>query len=239
MILQGVLNVDKPPGRSSAYVVNGVKRLLPRGTKIGHAGTLDPFATGVLLLLVGRATKLCERLMDEPKQYEATVKLGATTATLDPESPESPVPAAAAVPVEAVRAALVPIIGEVLQRPPAFSALKVDGRRAYDVARAGGTVELQSRRVRVYAIELLAYEWPLVRLRVDCGRGTYVRSIARDLGDTLGVGGYLTVLRRTRVGPFGVDEAVTPERLTAEGVGAHLRPYSGGAMSAGGAVVSP
>src|SRR5918999_945354 len=100
MMLEGVLNVDKPPGVSSARVVNVVKRLLPRGTKIGHAGTLDPFATGVLLLLVGRATKLCERLMDEPKQYEATVKLGGTTETDDPESPETPTPGAAAVPLE-------------------------------------------------------------------------------------------------------------------------------------------
>src|SRR5918999_6334641 len=100
MILEGVLTVDRAAGRSSAYVVNGVKRLLPRGTRIGHAGTLDPFATGVLLLLVGRATKLCERLMDEPKRYEATVKLGGTTPTDDPESPETPTPGAAAVPLE-------------------------------------------------------------------------------------------------------------------------------------------
>src|SRR5688500_4846682 len=134
MTLEGVLNVDKPAGRSSAYVVNGVKRLLPRGTKIGHAGTLDPFATGVLLLLVGRATKLCERLMDEPKEYDANVKLGGTTSTDDPESPETPTPGATPVSADAVRAALPALVGEVLQRPPAFSALKVAGRRAYDLA---------------------------------------------------------------------------------------------------------
>src|SRR5687768_10395328 len=127
VIMQGVLNVDKPAGVSSARVVNTVKRLLPRGTKIGHAGTLDPFATGVLLLLVGKATKLCERLMDEPKQYEATVKLGGTTETDDLDSPETPTPDAAPVPEAAVRAALAPLVGEVLQRPPAFSALKVGG----------------------------------------------------------------------------------------------------------------
>jgi tRNA pseudouridine55 synthase len=222
---EGVLNLDKPAGRSSAYAVNGVKRHLPRGTKVGHAGTLDPFATGVLLVLVGRATKLCERLMDEPKQYEATVKLGATTPTDDPESPETPTPGAGPVGADVVRAALAPLVGDVLQRPPPFSALKVGGRRAYDVARGGGTVELEPRRVRVYAIELLEYQWPLARLRVDCGRGTYVRAIARDLGEALGVGGHLTALRRTAVGPFRAEEAVTVERLAVEGVATHLRPY--------------
>lgn len=225
MIVQGVLNIDKSAGRSSAYVVNGVKRLLPRGTKIGHAGTLDPFATGVLLLLVGRATKLCERLMDEPKQYEATVKLGATTTTDDPESPETPTIDVMPVGVDAVRAAIAPLVGDVLQRPPPFSALKVAGRRAYDLARRGGTVELEPRRVRIDSIALLEYEWPLARLRIDCGRGTYVRAIARDLGAALGVGGYLTALRRTAVGPFIAGEAVTPERLAAEGIASHLRPF--------------
>src|SRR5688572_1179893 len=139
--MQGVLNVDKPAGASSARLVNVVKRLLPRGTKIGHAGTLDPFATGVLLLLVGKATKLCERLMDEPKQYEATVRLGGTTETDDPESPETPTPGVSPVSRESVRAAIEPLVGEVLQRPPAFSALKVAGRRSYDLARGGQILE--------------------------------------------------------------------------------------------------
>jgi tRNA pseudouridine55 synthase len=225
MILHGVLNVDKPAGISSARVVGRVKRLLPRGTKIGHAGTLDPFATGVLLLLVGKATKLCERLMDEPKQYETTVKLGATTPTDDLESEETPTPGAAALAEPLLRAALGPLVGEILQRPPAFSALKVAGRRAYDLARDGKAVELQPRRVRVYGIELLDYPWPLVRLRIDCGRGTYIRAIARDLGEALGVGGYLTQLRRTRVGPFMASDAILPENLQPETVGSLLRPY--------------
>src|ERR671916_182430 len=121
MTPSGILNLDKPAGGSSARVVAQVKRLLPKGTKIGHAGTLDPFATGVLLLLVGRATKACERLMDAPKQYEATVKLGATTATDDPESDETPTPGAAPVSQELLRAAIAPLVGEIVQRPPAFS----------------------------------------------------------------------------------------------------------------------
>ena len=224
----GVINLDKPAGASSARLVSQVKRLLPRGTKIGHAGTLDPFATGVLLLLVGRATKACESLMDAPKQYEATVKLGATTETDDPESPEQPTPGAAPVPRERVEAALPAFVGEILQRPPAFSALKVEGRRAYDLARKGQAVELQTRPVRVYGIEFLDYQWPHLRLRIDCGRGTYIRAIARDVGSALGVGGHLTELRRTRVGRFAVDQAVTVERLTADGVGPHLQPVVAG-----------
>jgi tRNA pseudouridine55 synthase len=221
--VEGVINLDKPAGITSARAVDAAKRLLPRGTKIGHAGTLDPFATGVLLLLVGRATKGCERLMDAPKQYEATVKLGATTATDDPESPEVPVAPAAPPTPGAVAAALARFVGTILQRPPAFSAMKVDGRRAYDLARRGATVELEPRPVRVYGIELLDYAYPLLRLRIDCGRGTYVRSIARDLGEALGTGGYLTQLRRTRVGAFAVESAVTLERLKADGVAPHLQ----------------
>ena len=222
--MDGIVNLDKPAGVSSARAVDGVKRLLPRGTKIGHGGTLDPFATGVLLLLVGKATKACERLMDAPKQYEATVKLGATTPTDDPESPETATPGAAPVTRAAVEAALKPLVGEILQRPPVYSALKVGGRRACDLARAGAPVEKAARPVRVYGIELLAYDWPLARLRVDCGRGTYVRSIARDLGESLGVGGHLTRLRRTRVGPFTADQAVTRDVLAADGVAKHLTP---------------
>ena len=196
--LQGIINLDKPAGLSSARVVSRVKRLLPRGTKIGHAGTLDPFATGVLLLLVGKATKLCERLMDSPKQYEAVIKFGATTATDDPESPEQPAANVVPVGAETIAAALTNFIGLITQRPPVFSAMKIGGRRAYDLARKGQAVELAERTVRVDAVEMLDYAWPLLRVRIDCGRGTYIRAIARDLGTALGVGGYLTELRRTR-----------------------------------------
>jgi tRNA pseudouridine55 synthase len=222
--MEGVINLDKPAGVSSARAVDAVKRLLPRGTKIGHAGTLDPFATGMLLLLVGRATKACERLMDAPKQYEATARLGATTATDDPESPEVPAPITAPPSAAAVRSALLGFVGDILQRPPAYSAMKVDGRRAYDLARKGTLVELEPRPVRVYGIELVEYAWPLLRLRIDCGRGTYVRAIARDLGAALGTGAYLTQLRRTRIGAFSAADAVTVERLKADGPAPHLRP---------------
>jgi len=226
--ISGVINLDKPAGISSARAVDQVKRLLPRGTKIGHAGTLDPFATGVLLLLIGKATKHCERLMDQPKQYQTTIKFGATTATDDPESPEQPWPQAIVTPVsvEQIQGRLPMFTGAIQQRPPAYSAMKIDGRRAYDVARRGGEVKLEPRTVHVYGIELLDFCWPLLRLRIDSGRGTYIRSIARDLGEALNVGGYLTQLRRTRVGEFSIDSAVMIERLQADGVDAHLHPIA-------------
>jgi tRNA pseudouridine55 synthase len=220
--MHGILNFDKPVGISSARAVAMVKRLLERGTKIGHAGTLDPFASGLLLLLVGKATKRCEELMDAPKQYEATVKLGAVTATDDPESPETPWPAVTTVSRDRVAEALRNFIGTILQRPPAYSAMKIGGRRAYKLARSGQSVELKPRPVQVYGIELLAFEWPEIRLRIDCGRGTYIRSLARDLGAALEVGGYLTALRRTRIGEFRVENAATLERLATDGPAAHL-----------------
>jgi tRNA pseudouridine55 synthase len=223
-MLCGILNVDKPPGVSSAYVVSGVKRLLPRGIKIGHAGTLDPFATGVLLLLVGKATKACEQLMGTRKGYDATVKFGARTPTDDPESTEEPV-AVSRIPDEAeVRAAAAQFVGAIEQRPPAFSALKVDGQRAYKLARRGDVVELKPRTVRVYSLDLIDYAWPLARLRIECGRGTYIRAIARDLGDALNVGGHLTQLRRTFVGDYHAKTAVTPEQLKVGGIEPHLLP---------------
>lgn len=221
--MNGVLCLDKPPGISSARASNIVKRLLPRGTKIGHAGTLDPFATGVLLLLIGKSTKLCESLMDSPKRYETTVKFGATTPTDDLESPETLVADATPPSPDAIDAALRPFVGEILQRPPIYSAMKIAGRRAYDLARRGQEVLLQPRPVRVYGIENLGYDWPLLMLRIDCGRGVYIRSIARDLGESLRCGGHLVALRRTRVGSFDVDRAVTLERVLADGVAPHLQ----------------
>jgi tRNA pseudouridine55 synthase len=216
VLIEGVINLDKPAGISSARAVARVKRMLPRGTKIGHAGTLDPFATGVLLLLVGRATRQCENLMDAPKQYEATVKFGATTATDDPESPEEPFAKGEISPAlrEQIDAILPRFTGAIEQRPPVFSAVKVGGRRAYDLARKGHDVELAPRTVHVYGVELLSYDWPLATLRIDCGRGTYVRALARDLGAALGVGGYLTALRRTAIGPFSAADAVSLDELT-------------------------
>lgn len=220
--MNGVIVLDKPAGISSARAVDQVKRLLPRGTKIGHAGTLDPFATGVLLLLIGKATKLCERLMDSPKQYDATMKLGATTETDDPESPELPTAGAQVVARETIEREVRCFIGAIQQTPPQYSAIKLGGRRACDRIREGEQVKIEPRTVQVYGIELLKYEWPHLQLMVDCGRGTYVRSISRDLGQKLGVGAYLTALRRTRIGDFTIETSVTLDELRNSGVDSHV-----------------
>jgi tRNA pseudouridine55 synthase len=229
MQLEGILNLDKPAGLTSARAVDVVKRLLPRGTKIGHAGTLDPFATGILLLLIGKATKACERMMDAPKQYDATVRFGATTETDDLESPAqpwTPRSGGAITPpsAETIATAVAGFVGTIQQRPPAYSAMKIAGRRAYDLARRGAEVKLEPRPVRVYGIEVMRYDWPDLNLRIDCGRGTYIRSIARDLGEQLDAGGHLVQLRRTAIGRFRVEDAFTLEKLRAMEIGAALRP---------------
>lgn len=208
----GFFVLDKPEGLSSARALNAVKRRVPRGTKVGHAGTLDPFATGVLVVLVGRATKQCESVMGLAKGYETTLCLGATTPSLDPETPTIPSSAARPPSREAVERVLGQFEGEIDQLPPSLSAVKVGGKRAYDLARRGQAVELQPRRVRLHELRLIAYEWPDVRLALTCGRGFYVRSLARDIGQALGIGGYLTRLRRTFVGPFTLERAATPEQ---------------------------
>ena len=224
--MNGVIVLDKPAGISSAAAVNRVKRLLVRGTKIGHAGTLDPFATGILLLLIGKATKASSMFMDRPKSYEASVKLGATTPTDDPESPEIPTPGAREPTRAEIEAAIAAMIGQVSQRPPTFSALKLSGQPAYKLPRRGEPVELKPRIVRIDSIQILAWQWPMLRIRVECGRGTYIRSISRDLGETLKTGGYLTELRRTRIGEFDLSNAVTLERLIQDGISPHLRLFT-------------
>lgn len=223
----GILVLDKPAGVSSTGVLNRLKRVFPRGTKLGHAGTLDPFATGVLLALVGKATKRCESLMGSPKTYLARVRIDATTDTLDPESEERPVtpPPGRVLTRETVEAVLAAMSagGEVLQRPPAYSALKVGGRRAYDLARAGKPVEPEPRMVKVYRLALGTFDPPEFEIEAEVGRGFYVRSLARDLGEALGSSGYLRALRRTRVGPYAAADAIDPGTITAENVGTLLR----------------
>jgi len=222
--MNGVINLDKPAGMTSAAAVGRVKYVLPRGTRIGHAGTLDPFATGVLLLLIGKATKASQSLMDQPKTYEATIRLGATTASDDPESEEIITPDAPEPTLEQIRAAANSFVGIISQVPPRFSAMKIGGRRAYDLARRNQPVELRPRNVRIDAIEVVAWQAPHLELRVDCGRGTYIRALARDLGEELGTGGYLTQLRRTRLGRFTADHSIPLERIRLEGPTLFLEP---------------
>ena len=215
----GLVVVDKPAGVTSHDVVARVRRLA--GTrKVGHAGTLDPMATGVLVLGVNRATRLLGHLLLTDKGYDATIRLGVATTTDDAEGEELSRAGVEGVTDDAVRAALAGQVGEIEQVPSAVSAIKVDGRRAYDRVRAGEQVELAARRVRIDTIEVRSVTPGADVLDVDvsvrCSSGTYVRAIARDLGTALGTGGHLTALRRTSVGAFGLDSARTLEELAEE-----------------------
>lgn len=206
--MNGLLVIDKPAGMTSRDVVNRVQQWFPRGTKVGHTGTLDPLATGVLVICVGAATKLADVVQAMGKTYRSQFRLGATSDTDDADGTVTLVRDAVPPTEEAVRAALARFVGVVEQLPPAYSALKVAGRRAHDLARRGEAVELKPRPVRIDAVRLLDYEWPFVEVEVDCGKGTYIRSIARDLGAKLGCGGLVATLRRTRVGPFTAEQAI-------------------------------
>jgi tRNA pseudouridine55 synthase len=207
----GIAVVDKPSGLTSHDVVARMRRLA-RTRKVGHAGTLDPMATGVLVLGVGAATRLLHHLVLADKGYAATIRLGRATVTDDAEGEVTGGASAAGVVEPDVRAAIGRLTGEIMQVPSAVSAIKVDGQRAYKRVRAGDPVELAARPVTVARFDLLAFTRPepaLVDLDVvvECSSGTYVRALARDLGADLGVGGHLTALRRTRVGPFTLERA--------------------------------
>lgn len=221
--MRGIVNLNKPRGVTSRALVDRVVRFCPR-TKVGHAGTLDPLATGVLLVCIGSATRLIESLQRMTKFYRTVVRLGARSDTLDAdgqvvEVKDPPIPTEARL-----RQSLAAQVGEIPQRPPRYSALKVRGQRAYDLARAGQAVDLEPRIVRIDRVDLVCYCWPHVELEVQCGSGTYIRSIARDVGEELGCGGLIATLVRTRIGPFTLEESLDGENLSHESLSRHLRP---------------
>lgn len=221
--LCGLLVVDKPLGWSSMDVVRRVRRAAG-GVRTGHCGTLDPLATGVVICCLGPATRCVDRLMGMPKRYDAGVDFSAFTTTDDREGERTEMPVAAPPDEIVLRDALAKFIGQIEQVPPAFSAVHVGGKRAYKLARQGKEVSLTARTVRIDAIELLSYQWPIARLRIDCGKGTYIRSLARDLGKVLGVGGHLESLRRTAVGKYDLSLAVSGDRLNTPITGSDLLP---------------
>jgi tRNA pseudouridine55 synthase len=208
-LAEGLLLVDKPRGVTSHDVVDVVRRGL--GTrKVGHAGTLDPMATGLLLIGVGRATRLLRFLGGLPKTYEGTLRLGVETTTLDADGDvvrEVEVHVSEADVAAAMRA----LVGESLQRPPAYSAVKVGGRKLYEAAREGEHLEAEPRSIRVDAFDLVSFDVPDVAFRVTCSGGTYVRVLAADVGAALSCVAHLTALRRTAIGPYEVDDAVAPD----------------------------
>ncbi len=214
-----VIPVDKPHGWTSADVVRKVKfmlhRLGHRKIKIGHAGTLDPLATGVLLLCIGRATKRVEELQGQPKEYVAEITLGATTPSFDMEHPVDAHYPWEHITREMVGKALAGLCGERLQTPPVYSAKMIEGRRAYDYAREGEEVRMRQALITVYEMELQECDLPRVRVRIACSKGTYIRSIAKELGEALGSGGYLSSLCRTGNGSYGLPDCLSMEQITA------------------------
>ncbi|MDT4973912.1 MAG: tRNA pseudouridine55 synthase [Pseudonocardiales bacterium] len=213
----GLVIVDKPAGLTSHDVVARLRRLA-HTRRVGHAGTLDPMATGVLVLGVDKATRLLHHHVLTDKAYTATIRLGQATVTDDADGAVQSSASAAGVDEAAVRAALLPLTGEILQAPSSVSAIKVDGQRAYKRVRDGEAVELPARPVTVTRFEGVDFSRPGadlldVDVEVECSSGTYVRALARDLGRALGTGGHLTALRRTRVGPFTIDQAQTLDAL--------------------------
>lgn len=214
----GLLLVDKPEGPTSMDVCRAVRRRLvaggaPRRVKVGHAGTLDPLATGLLVVLVGSATRLCEALMAGEKRYLADIDLSRSSATDDREGPVRDLAVTEPPTPEQVRAALARFVGRIAQSPPAYSAVKIEGQRAYRLARQDRAVTPPPRPVEIHAIDVIEYAWPVLRLDVRCGKGVYIRSLARDLGAALATGGMLQTLRRTRVGRFSIENATPLDAL--------------------------
>lgn len=211
--MKGLLLVDKPAGWTSFDAVNCVRKIVaqaedkkPKSIKVGHTGTLDPFATGLLVLLVGKEyTKKAGELSKLDKTYEVTMRLGATSTTGDPEGEITPV--SNKEPAEkALKDALKKFTGTITQTPPAFSAIKVDGQRAYRLAREGKEVRIEPRQVRVNGLELIDYSYPDAKLVADVSSGTYIRSLVEDIGQALGTGAYTTALRRTKIGAFSITD---------------------------------
>ncbi|MEQ9617030.1 MAG: tRNA pseudouridine(55) synthase TruB [Phycisphaerales bacterium] len=210
--LNGVIVVDKPLGWTSADVCRRL-RSRTNGAKVGHAGTLDPLATGVLVVCLGKATKLIESIQASEKLYVTTIDLSAFTTTDDAEGEREEITVDRPPTLEAVRAACDALTGETMQTPPAFSAVKVGGKRAYALARKGEDVRINAKVVVIHEIAIDRYDWPTLELSIRCGKGTYIRAIARDLGAALGTGGTLLALRRTRIGEYTLDLAINPEEL--------------------------
>ncbi len=211
----GLLVIDKLGGISSRAAVDRAQSWFPRGIKIGHTGTLDPLATGVLVLCVGLATRLTEYVQRMPKIYRAGIVLGAGSDTDDADGTITPTPDAVAPARETVERELASFVGTIEQVPPVFSAAKVTGRRAYQLARQGKAFSLTPRTVTIHRIDIVSYTYPRLEILVRCGKGTYIRSLARDLGKQLGCGGYIESLRRLAIGAFTEADALSLQATAA------------------------
>ncbi|HEU4965098.1 MAG TPA: tRNA pseudouridine(55) synthase TruB [Bacilli bacterium] len=229
--MNGILVINKAPGMTSNQVVGRARRLLGI-KKIGHTGTLDPDVTGVLPLCIGSATRVAEYMLDQSKAYRGEVTFGFSTTTQDASGEPIDTVEQVELTEEQVRVAFARFVGDILQQPPAFSAIKIDGKRAYDLARQGEAVEIPARPVTIYKLEIeemhLDQAHPTVRFTVECSKGTYVRTLCHDIGVAVGVPAHMSHLVRTRSGPFALEQAVTLEQveeaMAAGTIGEHLLP---------------
>lgn len=219
----GVLNLNKPPGMTSRDVVNRVQRIV-RPAKAGHAGTLDPLADGVLVVCIGAATRLIEYVQRMPKAYRATFLLGRESPTDDIEGEVRELESTPIPMLDEIITGSCRLVGRIEQRPPAYSALKVQGQRAYALARSGQSVELAPRPVDVYRLEVVRYDYPELELEIECSSGTYVRALGRDLAQLLGTAAVMSALVRTAVGGFRLKDACPLDELTSETLWSHLLP---------------
>ena len=215
--------IDKPLGWTSFQVVNKVRWLIKqqfklKKIKVGHAGTLDPLATGLLILCVGKFTKKIDTYQAQEKEYTGTITLGATTPSYDLETEIDAKFDYSSITSEEINEATLQFIGDIQQQPPIFSALKKDGKRLYEFARAGETVDIPKRTINISAFEITKIELPIIEFRIACSKGTYIRSMAHDFGKALNNGGHLSALRRTKIGNYSVENAISieafEERLT-------------------------
>jgi tRNA pseudouridine55 synthase len=219
----GVLNVNKPAGVTSREAVNRVERLV-RPAKAGHAGTLDPLATGVLVICVGQATRLIRFVQRMPKRYRATFLLGHSSETDDVEREVVAIPNAVVPTLAMIDSVLPQFVGDIQQRPPAHSAIKISGRRAYKLARRGEAFELAARKVTVHRLVVRRYEYPELDLDIECGSGTYVRALGRDIAAALGTAAVMSALERTAVGAFRVEDALDPDKCSTDNLAEHFQP---------------
>lgn len=206
----GIILIDKPAGMTSFGVVARIRRVLSKQqgkkVKVGHTGTLDPFATGLMILVIGKECKNAGSYSKLDKTYEATVRLGKTSTTGDPEGEITEV--SNVIPTrEQIESVLKKFLGEIVQRPPIYSAIKVNGKRAYDLARAGKAVDIPERKVTIYSLELIDYVYPDLKIRTHVSSGTYIRSLAQDIGNKLAIGAYCLELRRTSIADWDINQA--------------------------------
>jgi tRNA pseudouridine55 synthase len=225
--MDGFLLIDKPSGMTSHDVVDAIRKIA-KTRRVGHAGTLDPFATGLLILGINKATKKLNEIVGLDKEYVATARLGETSTTDDPEGEVSTIPTTnnQQPTTENIESALDQFRGGYSQTAPAFSAKKVGGKKLYELARKGKMegVELPKKDVAIHELEIITYDWPELTFRVRCGSGTYIRALARDIGEALSVGAYLTELRRTQIGEYNIQDAIPLDKLDANSVAQRLIP---------------